>query len=210
MKFPLRFEAVVVAGLLCVGSCFPAGAAKPQVQTTDSVVIPGPLRSFLRMAGVSQEVPLDGVLPMLARNVSLQGYQRERQTEFLMLLNRYVHQARELAALTDSKGEIHVASCNDAPRLLAVLGYMLQGTCGQRRTALVTADPDRAFLTIDSGFPLTTLEQALQRNVPFNYAYPATRVPIYFTEKVWIDASPYARKFGGDLLDILLNDQDID
>src|SRR5215472_7589144 len=169
MKFPLRFEAVVLAGVLCVGSCIPAGAGKPQVQTTATVLIPGPLRSFLRMAGVSQEVPLDGVLPMLARNVSLQGYEIGRETEFLVLLNRYVRQARELAALTDGKGEIRVASCNDAPRLIAILGYRMQGVCGQRRSALVTADPERAFLTIDSGFPLTSLEQALGRNAPFNY-----------------------------------------
>ena len=210
MKCPLRFEAVFVAGLLCVGACLPARAAKPQVQSTDTVEIPGPLRSFLRMAGVSQQVPVDGVLPMLARNVSLQGYEGGRQTEFLVLLNRYVRQARELSALTDAKGEIRVANCNDAPRLVAILGYRLQGVCGQRRTALVTADPERAFLTIDSGFPLTTLEQAMQRDAPFNYAYPATRVPIFFSEKEWVDASTHTRKFGGDLLSILLNDQSID
>jgi len=209
MKFPLRFEAIFVACLLCVGFCVPARAAKPLVQSSNTVVIPGPLRSFLRMAGVSQEVPIDGVLPTVAQNVSLQGYQVGQQTEFLVLLNRYVRQARELAALTDAKGEIRVASCNDAPRLVAILGYVLRGPCGQRRTALVTADPERAFLTIDSGFPLTTLEQALQRNAPFSYTYPATRVPIFFTEKQWVDVSTPSRRYGGNLLDVLLNDQTI-
>lgn len=209
MKFPLRFEAVFVAGLLCIASCLPARAAKPQVQLTDGLMIPGPLRSFLRMAGISQQVPVDDVLPMLARNVSLHGYELGHQTEFLVLLNRYVRQAHELAALTDGKGEIRVAGCNDAPRLIAILGYRMQGVCGQRRLALVTADPERAFVTIDSGFPLTTLEQALERNAPFNYPYPATRVPVFFTREAWVDASTYTRK-SGDLLDVLLNDQDLD
>ena len=211
MKFPLRFEAVFVAGLLCIGSCLPLHADKPQVhKSTETVVIPGPLRSFLRMAGISQEVPPDGVLPMLARNVSLLGYQNGRQTEFLILLNRYVRQARELSALADAKGAIRIASCTDAPRLIEILGYKLQGTCGQKNAVFVTADAERAFLTIDSGFPLTTLEQALQQNAPFNYTYPETRVPLFFTEKEWVDASLRTKRPGGDLLDVLLNDQDID
>ena len=210
MKFPLRFEVVFVAGLLCIGSCLPLHAGKPELQPAETVVIPGPLRSFLRMAGISQEVPPEGVLPMLARNVSLLGYQNGHETEFLILLNRYVHQARDLAALADTKGAIRIATCDDAPRLIAILGYKLQGVCGQKNAVFVTADPERAFLTIDSGFPLTTLEQALQRNQPFNYTYPATPVPILFTEKEWVDASLKNKKAGGDLLDVLLNDQDID
>src|SRR5580693_9509514 len=36
--------------------------------------IPGPLRSFLRMAGISQKVSPDEVLPLLARNVVISGY----------------------------------------------------------------------------------------------------------------------------------------
>src|ERR1700740_767044 len=134
MNFPLRFEAVFVAGLLCVGSCLPLRADKPRVQSTETVVIPGPLRSFLRMGGISQEVSLDGVLPTLARNASLLGYQNGRETEFLLLLNRYVHQARELAAIADSGGAIRVAGCDNVSRLVEILGYRLQGACGQRNT----------------------------------------------------------------------------
>ena len=41
---------------------------------SETVEIPGPLRSFLRMAGISQEVTPEEVLPLLARNVALYGY----------------------------------------------------------------------------------------------------------------------------------------
>src|ERR1700751_388410 len=159
MKLSLRSVMVCVATLLCLGSGVQTFAGTAHHQSGESIVIPGPLRSFLRMSGVSQEVSLDEVLPTLARNISLLGFQNGRETEFLVLLNRYVHQARELAEIADAKGEIRVASCDDAGRLIGVLGYRLQGVCGQRHTRLMTADPERAFLTIDSGFPLTLLEQ---------------------------------------------------
>src|ERR1700727_3170094 len=73
------------------------------------VSIPGPLRSFLRMAGISQKVSPDEVLPLLARNVVVNGYLQERRngsgrtgkpTEYLLLVKRYLQQARELEALT--------------------------------------------------------------------------------------------------------------
>src|SRR5437763_1019129 len=70
----------------------------------DEVLIPGPLRSFLRMAGISQQVSPDEVLPLLARNVVLHGYQSGRPTEFLILLSRYVRQAEELATLAGDGG----------------------------------------------------------------------------------------------------------
>src|ERR1700678_315542 len=78
------------------GSSRVGAAASPLVV---SVPIPGPLRSFLRMAGISQEAPLDDVLPLLSRNTYLLGYEEDTQTEFLRLLNRYLHQARELQIL---------------------------------------------------------------------------------------------------------------
>src|SRR6516164_1610888 len=49
------------------------GAAPPSEAIT--VAIPGPLRSFLRMAGISQKVAPDEVLPLLARNVFQRGYE---------------------------------------------------------------------------------------------------------------------------------------
>jgi len=52
------------------------------------------------MAGISQKVTPDEVVPLLARNVFVLGYEGEwskgRPSEFLVLLNRYVQQAREL------------------------------------------------------------------------------------------------------------------
>jgi hypothetical protein len=46
------------------------------------------LRSFLRMAGISQKVSLNEVIPMLAHGISLQGYRGGSETEFLHLLDR--------------------------------------------------------------------------------------------------------------------------
>ena len=130
---------------------FPAFAANSPEQASppaQQVMIPGPLRSFLRMAGISQKVPPEDVLPELARNVYTQGYSRGRETEFLLLLEHYVHQARELQALASSNnGEIRVAHCADAGPLLQILGYRLRYGCGQKDAALVTLNPDSAFLS---------------------------------------------------------------
>ena len=77
--------------------------------STATVTIPGPLRSFLRMAGISQKISTEEVLPLLARNVAVEGYQgrkdsKGRPTEFLILLKRYVEQARELVTLAGPEG----------------------------------------------------------------------------------------------------------
>ena len=59
------------------------------------------------MAGISQKVAPVDVMPLLARNVYAQGYEGgSRQTEFLVLLNRYVQQARELTVLAGANGVI--------------------------------------------------------------------------------------------------------
>src|SRR5262249_34942047 len=114
------------------------------------VNIPGPLRSFLRMAGISQKISREEVLPLLGRNVFTLGYQGSRPTEFLILLNRYVHQARELSSLAGTDGVIRVKGCDDVQPLLKVLGFRLRQGCGDRNTSLMTADAERAFLTTDS------------------------------------------------------------
>jgi hypothetical protein len=184
-------------------------ANERQLVPTDSIVIPGPLRSFLRMAGVSQEVAPEDVLPMLARNAELYGFDTGKEKEYLILVDRYVHQARDIERLS-ANGKIHISGCSDAAELLSVLGYKFQRPCGHSDTALVTANAERAFLTIDSGFPLTELEQALQKDGPFTYSFPATRVPIIFTEKEWIAAAGSKRKTDNTLLDLLLHNQDAD
>lgn len=179
-------------------------------ETSDSIIIPGPLRSLLRMAGISQEVTPDEVLPLLARNVYLRGYQDGVATEFLVLLNRYVEYARELQQLTAADGMIHVSGCDDATRLIQVLGYQFQPVCGQKDSYLRAANAERAFLTLDSGFPLTGLEDALRKNTSFSYMFPATRVPILFRERDWIAASLWRKKGGSNLVDVLLHDEGVD
>ena len=230
MKFPLCSRTVCVAGLLCLGICCPVHAnALPQSNSdsvavqaetpedqpsqsnsAETVVIPGPLRSFLRMAGLSQEVSSSDVLPMLARNVALHGFEYGKETEYLVLLDRYVHQSREILLLTDTEGKIRVTGCEDAAHLIQVLGYKFERPCGQKNASLATANPERAFLTIDSGFPLTALEQALQKNETFTYSFPATRVPIFFKEKNWTGVTSWKRKSGTNLVDELLHDQSLD
>jgi hypothetical protein len=174
------------------------------------IVVPGPLRSFLRMAGISQEVSAEEVLPMLARNLSLYGYSGGNQKEYLVLLDRYVHLARDIQHLADGDGMLRIKGCGDATPLLNALGYKLQKDCGHRNTALITANAERAFLTIDSGFPLTRLEEALQKDAAFEYDFPANRVPILLAEQDWVSASKGKRTPNDTLLDVLLHDQDLD
>ena len=185
-----------------------ASQTTPAVQASSEVTIPGPLRSFLRMAGISQEAAPEEVMPLLARNVFTQGYEGWQgggsRTEYLTLLIRYVKQAKELSALAGPEGIIRVAGCNDSTTLLHVLGYRTRQGCGQRSTTLVTADPERAFLTIDSGFPLSDLEETLQGGKAFAYPFPASPVPMQFTERDWLAASKETDASG--LLDALLRD----
>src|SRR5215813_1009969 len=171
--------------------------------------IPGPLRSFLRMAGISQQIPVAEVLPSLSWNVSALGFQgSDRPTEFLVLLKRYVVQARELSELAGGDGVIRVSNCEEAKPLLRILGYRTLGQCGEQGTSLLTADAERAFLTVDSGFPLTDLEQTLSGGKPFEYPYPSTRVPVLFAENDWTTASSKNHiERSRDLLDTILEDR---
>ncbi|MCL2660922.1 MAG: hypothetical protein FWD64_10475, partial [Acidobacteriaceae bacterium] len=207
MMRPLRpvlfFIAVYISSM--GGAAFGLTPASPA-----SVPIPGPLRSFLRMAGISQEAPLEQVLPLLARNAYLQGYQIGRPTEYLLLLQRYVQQAQELEILAGAKAVIHVTNCDDAGTLLHILGYRPLDGCSEKHVILSTADPERAFLTIDSGFPLTTLEADLQKGVPFDYPYPSTQAPILLRESDWTAFGVRKREAGGGLLDVLLRDPAVD
>jgi len=199
--FSSRVWSAAASGLL------PSGEADTLSEAQSVIVIPGPLRSFLRMAGISQKISPEEVVPLLAHNIFTQGYEGSRDggrpTEFLILLNRYVHQARELGVLAGPDGAIHVSNCDEAKPVLRVLGYRVRQDCGQSSTSLVTADPERAFLTIDSGFPLPEIEETLQGGKAFSYAFPATRVPVLFTERDWITLSS---KNSGDLVETLLRD----
>jgi hypothetical protein len=224
MKPPLRFVTILAAANVIVLSCSisPALAqsshssrratATVASQAPNTVAIPGPMRSFLRMAGISQQAPTDQVLPLLARNVFIQGYQVGKPTEYLLLLQRYVDQAKELQILAGSHSNIHVSGCDDAGTLLQILGYrLLQGCEGKsgRDIVLSTANPDRAFLTIDSGFPLEMLEEDLEQGKPFDYAYPSTRVPVLFRETDWIQMNSNKRRGGGDMVGVVLRDPEV-
>ena len=172
-------------------------------------VIPGPLRSFMRMAGISQKVRPEEVLPLLSRNVFIQGYEYgSRPTEFLVLLRRYVVQANELAALAAGSGNvIRVSNCDDAKTLLRILGYRTRENCGDPATSLKTEDPERAFLSIDSGFPIAELEQTLQGGKPFEYAYSSSALPVLFAESDWTKASAKNHKENSrDLVGTILHD----
>lgn len=187
-------------------------AGSLSAQTPSEFVIPGPQRSFLRMAGISQKVSTQEVLPLLSRNAFTEGYEHaDHPTEFLVLLRRYVVQARELSALASQSGMvIRVSNCDDATQLLHILGYRTRGICGKPETTLLTEDAERAFLAIDSGFPLPELEQALQGGKPFEYAYSSSAVPVIFAESDWTKASKknYV-ELSKDLLDTILNDPSV-
>lgn len=225
MKSSLRFlTSFVAGGILCLYAYPSAGqvgvsssqqsaktfaSGRSTSRATDWINIPGPLRSFLRMAGISQKISPDDVLPLLARNVYVEGYELGKPTEFLLLLERYVEQARELQVLAGSSGVIHVTSCDDAGTLLQILGYWLQQGCSEKDVILATSNPDRAFLTIDSGFPLIALEEALQKRVPFDYPYHSTRVPVLLTQSEWLGLKSDRRRTSGDLVDVLLREPEI-
>ena len=168
--------------------------------SSGQAIIPGPLRSFLRMAGVSQKASLEEVLPLLARNVYIQGYSGGQRTEFLTLLIRYVDQAKQLAALAGPSGIIHISNCEESLPLLDILGYRTRPNCGENNASLITADAERAFLTIDSGFPLLELEESLQRGKEFTYSFPDSRVPVLFTESDWTKANRSPKKETHDLV----------
>lgn len=226
MKFPLRPFATAAAGFLCLSACCPAFADHPSTtpasaasaeaaramapDPAETVMIPGPLRGFLRMAGISQEIAPADVLPLLARNVDLRGYENTGETEFLVLLTRYVEFAREIRQLTDASSKIHISGCDDVGPLLRVLGYQFQQQCGEKDAYLITANPERAFLTIDSGFPLTVLEEALQKRKPFIYDFPATAVPVMFRQHDWTALGVYGKKGDADLIDLMLHDPNLD
>jgi hypothetical protein len=173
--------------------------------TAEEATIPGPLRSFLRMAAISQKITPEEVLPLLARNVVMSGYQGGRPTEFLVLVNWYMDQARELEALAGRGEVIHVSNCDDAKKLLVILGYRIQQSCGPD-VALETSDANRAFLTIDSGFPLADLEDALRTGKPFETPFAPTKVPVLYKSSDWVQNKKNANR---GVVDSILRDPDL-
>jgi hypothetical protein len=180
--------------------------AQPQV----FIDIPGPLHSFARMAAISPDLRPEDLLPALARNVVLTGYQAINssegleETEFLKLVIRYLSQARELEKLAGNDKVIRIETCDSAVTgdLLRILGYRMRGGCGAD-VVLETLNASRAFLTLDSGFPLSDLEQALRLNRPFTMDYHPSRVPVLYTVDYWQSAKDKAQ---GEFIDFFLSD----
>ena len=183
----------------------PRSSGPNRSSSPEETAIPGPLRSFLRMAAISQKITPEEVLPLLARNVVMSGYQGGRPTEFLVLLNWYLDQARELQELAGPGQILRVATCEDAKPLLVILGYRLRQNCGPD-AALETSDANRAFLTIDSGFPLADLEAALRDGKPFETPYPATNVPVLYQSSDWVQNKKNANR---GVVDSILRDPDM-
>jgi len=176
----------------------------------DFIEIPGPLRSFARMAALAPEMHPEDLLIALARNVVTNGYQASgsnetlEQTEYLKLVVRYLSQARELERLGGEKKVIRIEACESTETgdVLRILGYRMRGGCGSD-VVLETVNASRAFLTIDSGFPLSELEQALRTNRPFVLDYHPARVPIFYTVDYWRSAK---EKTAGEFIDFFLGD----
>jgi hypothetical protein len=183
----------------------PAAAA-----TQSFVEIPGPLRSFARMAALAPDLRPEDLLTALARNVVTNGYQAVsanealEQTEYLKLVVRYISQAREIERLGGESKTVRIQACESTETgdILRILGYRMRGGCGSD-VVLETVNASRAFLTIDSGFPLAELEQALRTNRPFSLDYHPTRVPVLYTAEYWQSAKD---KTQGEFIDYFISD----
>jgi hypothetical protein len=204
-KHLAEYQAAGGAGLALASSTAPA-AALP----TGIVEIPGPLRSFSRMAALSPDLPPNEILLGLARNVVTNGYQAVggaeglEQTEYLKLVIRYLSQARELEKLAGESKTIRIDAC-ESPQtgdLLKILGFRMRGGCGSE-VVLETVNATRAFLSMDSGFPLAELEEALRTNRPFAYDYRPTQVPVLYSPEYWLSAK---EKHSGEFIDAFLSD----
>jgi len=93
-------------------------ASRTGPKAVQMVSIPGPLRSFARMAALSPDLSPEDLLGGLARNVVTNGYQASAssdsldQTEYLKLVFRYISQARELEKISaDTNHTITIENC---------------------------------------------------------------------------------------------------
>jgi hypothetical protein len=168
------------------------------------------LRAFARMAALSPDLSPEELLPALARNVATNGYEASgnaalQQTEYLRLVFRYLSQARELQALANHDGKIVIAACDseETGNLLKALGYRMRGSCGGD-LVLETVNATKAFLTVDSGFPISELETDLRANHRFELPYAPTSIPVLYTPAYWLSA--LGRTNQTEFLDAFLGD----
>lgn len=181
-----------------------------QSSPTKIISIPGPLSSFARMAALSPDLASEELLPALARNVVTNGYEASgnealQQTEYLRLVVRYLAQAREIQGLTGNAHKIVIPQCDseEAGALLKALGYRMRGSCGAD-IVLETVNPTKAFLTVDSGFPLAQLEQDLRANRKFELPYAPTQIPVLYGTDYWMSA--FGRTNQPEFIDAFLSD----
>jgi hypothetical protein len=154
--------------------------------------IPGPLTSFARMTAITPELPPERILSAIARNIVISGFRASgneggmTETEYLRLVFRYLEQAKEMEKMAGPSGILEVPACEtkEAGDLLKILGYRMRGGCGGE-VVLETVNPTKAFITVDSGFPLADLEEALRTNRPFRYDMKPTEVPILYGMEYW-------------------------
>lgn len=192
-------------GATDLAASIPTPTAEPMPVSS----IPGPLPSFARMAALSPDLKPEELLPALARNVVTNGYQASNssegleQTEYLKLVFRYMSQAREIEKLAGETKVLKIETCDSTQtgELLKILGYRMRGACGGE-VVLETINASRAFLTIDSGFPLAELEVALRNNRPFSYDFHPTAVPVLFGPDYWLSAEKEKKEF----IDTFLSD----
>jgi hypothetical protein len=186
---------------------------KPAGPALSTIEVPGPLNSFARMAALSPDLNPDDLLSALARNVVTNGYQAANsnealeQTEYLKLVVRYLSQARELDRIAGEKKIIEIQTCDSTQTadLLRVIGYRMRGGCGSD-VVLETVNASRAFLTIDSGFPLAGLEQALRTNRPFTLDYHPSKIPVLYSADYWQNAKD---KSDGPFIDYFISDPSV-
>ncbi|MCC7340586.1 MAG: hypothetical protein IT170_05825 [Bryobacterales bacterium] len=177
----------------------PTSGSAPSLYGT--LEIPGPLPAFARMAALAPDVAPELLLSALARNISISGYRSlgpeggMQETEYLRLVFRYLQHAEELTKLAGSGNVLQVKECEspEAGELLKILGYRMRGGCGGD-LVLETVNPTKAFITVDSGFPLADLEQALRTNRPFSYDMTPTKVPILYGPDYWMLSDPKKEK----------------
>ncbi len=175
------------------------------------IQIPGPLYSFQRMAALSTDQEPDELLPALARNVVTSGYRATRgaetleQTEYMKLVIQYLSQARELVQFAGANETINVPACesSETAAILKILGFRLRNECGPE-AVLETVNPSRAFLSIDSGFPLAELEDAFRNGKPFALPFPSTQLPVLFGKDYWLEGA--RKKAKGEFIDVFLDD----
>lgn len=188
-------------------------AAAAETVRWPTVMVPGPIRSFARMAALTPDARDEDVLPALARNVVTNGYRAGgsnealEPTEYLKLVRKYLSQARELDQLAGESHTIRIENCESpaVADLLRILGFRMRGGCGSD-VVLETVNAGRAFLTTDSGFPVNELEQSLRTNRAFAYDFHPTPLPVVFGPDYWLSGMKEKDRDPGGFLDTFISD----